>query len=150
MPLQRFWTAAFSLTRTNSCATLTPSTGATSSKTLWRNSWWCRPTAVTLDVSISTYPPSQYISHSPRVGLELLCWLRLATFRCIILQVTLRFFHADITLALACDDINDLDNLLVWVVYTPDIPGKDSYRHSAGSCSHSCVFFNANLMYSCS
>ena len=106
LPLQRFWTAAFWLTRTNSCATLTPSTGETLSKTLLPNSWWYRPTAVTMDVSIYACHPPLHVSHSPGVGLKLHCWLWFATFRSIILPVISYFSHVDITLALACEDNN--------------------------------------------
>lgn len=64
LPLQRFWMVAFWLTKINFCATLTLSTGATSSKTLLQNSWWYRPTAATLDVSISACPPPTAICQS--------------------------------------------------------------------------------------
>lgn len=48
---QRSWMGEFTSTRTSSCATPTPSTGGTSSRTPTLSCWWCRPTTATSGVS---------------------------------------------------------------------------------------------------
>lgn len=39
--------------------------------------------------------------------------------------------YFSITLALACEDINELATLLVWVIYTPNVRGKGIFHEPA-------------------
>lgn len=92
LPLQKYWTVASWSTRTNSCATPTPSTGRTSSKTPLRNSWWYRPTAVTLDVSITTRLPPKHACQCQELAMNY-SFHRVLTRRYIILQSTSYCIH---------------------------------------------------------